>query len=94
MQATLNNETVTVRGEGLIFTLTYPSTSQATTAYSFIWECCERFSKEDRTSPGGETPKIYVFGELYKPLQFMNRISDTAPKLGVKVNIVSEESRV
>jgi hypothetical protein len=91
MRASLNNETVTVIEGRVILTLVYPNKLLANNAYSFIWECCERFTKENSLAPDNRKPKIYVFGELYKPLQFINRLAYNASIIGATANIVSED---
>lgn len=96
MRARLINDMVFVEDQtaGVVLTIAYPSLEMASTAYSFIWECCERFTKEPVLNAEDDTPKIYVFGEMYKPLQFINRLASIAPNIGAIVTLESEKPNV
>lgn len=87
MLTKLNNSTVTIGGVGVIMDITYPLRSMASTAYSFAWECCNRFNTEVSFNPDDGAPVIYVYGEMYKPSQFMNKMASIAEKVGATIEV-------
>lgn len=90
MIAKLKDTTLRVEGHGLVLDITYPSRGMAATAYSSVWECCQRFNKEPDFNPD-ETPKIYVFGELMTGPQYLKRLMSSVEVIGAKVKLESEE---
>ena len=87
MLTKLNNHTITVEGAGVVMNITYPFRPMATTAYEFVWECCNRFNTEAKLNPDDGAPTIYVYGEMYKPSQFMNKLASVAEKIGAIVEM-------
>jgi len=89
MIAKLNNFTLTVEGAGVVVTLTYPERFMAYNAYGFAWECCNRFNKESELNPDDGAPTIYVYGEMFKPSQFLNKLANYAEIIGAKVEVTN-----
>lgn len=86
----LNNCTVSINGAGITMDILYPQRSMASNAYSFVWECCNRFNTESTiNNPDDGAPSIYVYGEMYKPSQFMNKLAYIAEKIGAKVEVTN-----
>jgi hypothetical protein len=87
--AKLNNCTVSITGAGTTMDILYPQRLMASNAYSFAWECCNRFNTESTINPDDGAPSIYVYGEMYKPSQFMNKLASIAEKIGAKVEVTN-----
>lgn len=89
MQVKLNNNIVALDGAGLKMNIAYPLRSMAATAYGFVWECCKRFNTEAQMNPDDGAPTIYVYGEMYKPSQFMDKFATFAEKIGAIVEVTN-----
>lgn len=86
LTVSIKNYVITLEGAGITMTLSYPF--RPITVYEFVWECCNRFNKEADLDPDSP-PTIYVYGEMYKPSQFMNKLASIAEKAGATVEITN-----
>jgi hypothetical protein len=87
MTVKLSNYTVTIEGAGITMSVICPLRSMASGAYGFAWECCRRFNEDAEAHEDVEIPKIYVYGEMHTPAQFMNRFASIAEKVGAVVEV-------
>ncbi len=87
-KASLADTTITISAPDVTTSITYPKAWMAVNAFSGIFECCSRFSKDPEFTPNKE-PKIYVYGEMHTWQQYLKRLLLLAEKIGATIKLQS-----